>query len=335
MKNGVNKMKILVTGGLGFIGSNFIEWALANTNFEIFNLNRLSKGTKPLEFDGPYQFIPGDINDPVLLSSLIPKVNAIINFAAETHVDRSILSAGDFVQTDVLGTYTLLEAVKKHKIGRYIQISTDEIYGSIEKGAFTEDSTLAPNSPYAASKAGGDLLVCSYFKTYKLPIIITRSSNNYGPYHYPEKIIPFFITNALQNLPLPLYGDGKNIRDWLYVKDNCKGLDTVFHKGREGEIYNIGGEAEKENIEITKIILSELGKNEDLIKFVKDRPGHDRRYALDCSKIKKLGWKPEHSFEDAIKKTVKWYKDNKNWWIKIKEKQKEFIEFQKQWYYNK
>ena len=334
-------MKLLVTGGAGFIGSNFIHYLLAKyPDDEVINFDKLTyagnlDNLADLEGNLRYKFYKGDICDAVAVEKalgLADQVEAIVNFAAETHVDRSILSAGGFVQTDVLGTYTLLEAVKKFKIKRYVQISTDEIYGSIEQGSFTEESPLKPNSPYSASKAGGDLLVRSYFKTYGLPVIITRSSNNYGPYHYPEKIIPLFITNAIQGKKLPLYGDGKNVRDWLYVKDNCQGIDAVLRRGKEGEIYNIGGESERQNIEITRIILEELGQSSDLIEFVKDRPGHDRRYSIDCSKIKKLGWQPETKFEDGLKKTVRWFESNQEWWKKIKEKQKEFQKFSNEWY---
>lgn len=334
-------MKLLVTGGAGFIGSNFIRFILTKyPEDEIINFDKLTYAGNPenlrdLEGNLRYKFYKGDICDPAAVEKavgLVDKVDAIVNFAAETHVDRSILSAGSFVNTDVYGTYVLLETVKKHKIGRYIHISTDEVYGSIQRGSFTEDSPLRPNSPYAASKAGGDLLVRSYFKTYGLPVIITRSSNNYGPYHYPEKVIPLFITNALQDRKLPLYGDGKNVRDWLYVEDNCAGIDVVLRKGKEGEIYNIAGESERQNIEITKLVLKELGKSEDLIEYVKDRPGHDRRYSLDCSKLKKMGWKPLVKFEDGLRKTVRWYQENRQWWERIKEKQKEFKQFYADWY---
>jgi dTDP-glucose 4,6-dehydratase len=259
-------------------------------------------------------------------------VDAVVNFAAETHVDRSILSAGSFVQTDVYGTYVLLEAVKKFRVGRYIHISTDEVYGSIDKGSFKEDHHLRPNSPYAASKAGGDLLVRAYHQTYGLPVVITRSSNNYGPYHYPEKVIPLFITNALEGKRLPLYGDGKNVRDWLFVEDNCAAIDLVVRQGRPGEIYNIAGESEKQNIEITRMILKELGQGEELIQYVKDRPGHDRRYSLDCSKLKKLGWRPQVKIEEGIKRTVRWYQENRDWWKRIKEKQQDFKKFYAEWY---
>ena len=332
-------MKILVTGGCGFIGSNFIHYIFSkHPDYQIVNLDKLTYAGNPenlsdLEKDKRYSFIKGDICDAAVVEKAIDGVDAIVNFAAETHVDRSILSAGSFVNTDVYGTYVLLEAVKKHKIKRYIQISTDEIYGSIEKGSFTEQSLLNPNSPYAASKASGDLLVRAYYKTYNLPLIITRSSNNFGPFQYPEKFIPLFITNALSGLKLPLYGDGKNVRDWIYVEDNCEALDIVLHKGIEGQTYNIGGGNERQNIEIVKIILKKLGRPESIIEFVKDRPGHDRRYSLDCGKIKKdLGWSPKYNFEEALNKTVDWYSSNIEWWGKIKDKQKEFSEFYSEWY---
>ncbi|MFH1576672.1 MAG: dTDP-glucose 4,6-dehydratase [Candidatus Margulisiibacteriota bacterium] len=334
-------MKLLVTGGAGFIGSNFIRYILANyPDDQIINFDKLTyagnlDNLKDLAGDLRYKFYKGDICDAKAVETalgLVDKVDAIINFAAESHVDRSILSGGDFVQTDVFGTYVLLEAVKKHQIGRYIHISTDEVYGSIEKGSFTEESPLKPNSPYAASKAGGDLQVRAYHKTHRLPVIITRSSNNYGPYHYPEKIIPLFITNAIQNKKVPLYGDGKNVRDWLYVEDNCVGIDTVLRKGKIGEIYNIGGENEVTNIELTKLILKKLGKPESLIEPVKDRPGHDRRYSIDCSKLKKLGWKQKTDFEAGIKRTVAWYLQHQDWWKNIKEKQADFKKFYKDWY---
>lgn len=334
-------MKYLVTGGAGFIGSNFIRYLLSSyPDCEVINFDKLTyagnlENLSDIANDHRYSFVKGDICDAKAVEKVVGWLggsDAVVNFAAETHVDRSIVSAGSFVQTDVYGTYILLEAVKKFKIARYLHISTDEVYGSIDKGSFTEDSALSPNSPYAASKAGGDLLVRSYFKTYDLPVIITRSSNNYGPYQYPEKVIPLFITNALQKEKLPLYGDGKNVRDWLYVEDNCAAIDLVLQKGKDGEIYNIGGESERQNIEITKLILKELGKTEDLIEFVKDRPGHDRRYSLDCTKVKKLGWKPKTGFDDGLKRTIAWYRDNKDWWLKIKEKQKEFKDFYKDWY---
>jgi dTDP-glucose 4,6-dehydratase len=326
-------MKLLVTGGAGFIGSNFIRYILNHhPDWEVINFDKLTyagnlENLRDIANDTRYSFVKGDIADPRAVAEAVARLGCdgmIVNFAAETHVDRSIASAGSFVNTDVYGTYILLEAVKKAGIARYLHISTDEVYGSIEKGSFTEESTLAPNSPYAASKAGGDLLVRSYHKTYGLPVIITRSSNNYGPYQYPEKVIPLFITNALSNEKLPLYGDGKNVRDWLHVEDNCEAIDLVLQKGQTGEVYNIGGGNERQNIEITKFILKELELADDFITPVKDRPGHDRRYSIDCGKVKKLGWQAKIKFEAGLKETIAWYKNNKAWWEKLKEKQKEF-----------
>jgi len=331
-------VKLLVTGGAGFIGSNFIHYVLANyPNDEVVNFDKLTyagnlENLKDIEADPRYSFVKGDIGDAIAVEAALVGVEAIVNFAAETHVDRSILAAADFVKTDVLGTLTLLEAVKKLQIKKYLHISTDEVYGSIDEGSFTEESTLKPNSPYSASKAGGDLLVRSYFKTYGLPVIITRSSNNYGPFHYPEKIIPLFITNAIEGKKLPLYGDGKNVRDWLYVEDNCAAVDAVLRKGNLGEVYNIGGGQEVDNATLTKLILKELGKKEDLIEYVKDRPGHDRRYSIDCRKVKKLGWQPRVAVQDGLKRTVAWYLENKAWWKKIKDKQAEYKKFQASWY---
>ncbi len=336
-------MKILVTGGAGFIGSNFIRYILEKyKNYKIINLDKLTYASNPDNLtdveikygerkagsEKRYTFIKGDICDLKTVDKIAKDVDCLVNFAAETHVDRSIIEAGSFVMTDVFGTYNLLEAVKKYKIKRHIQISTDEVYGSIEKGSFTEESPLQPNSPYASSKAGGDLLCRSYFVTYKLPIIITRASNNFGPYQYPEKIVPLFVTNAIENKPLPLYGDGKNVRDWLYVLDHCEGIDVVLHKGKIGEVYNIGGGNEVQNIALTRMILNILDKPPSLIKPVADRLGHDRRYSLKCEKIKKLGWKPTKNFEPLLETTVKWYTENKNWWKKLKNK-----DFQK--YYKK
>ncbi|MBU0657123.1 MAG: dTDP-glucose 4,6-dehydratase, partial [Gammaproteobacteria bacterium] len=318
--------------------SNFIRHILRSyPDYSIVNFDKLTyagnlDNLKDIEENAGYQFVKGDICDPDAVGQALQGVDAIVNFAAETHVDRSIVSAGSFVQTDVMGTYVLLEAVKRRNIKRYIQISTDEVYGSIGSGKFTDESPLSPNSPYAASKASGDLVVRSYFKTYGLPVIITRSSNNFGPYQYPEKFIPFFVTNALEGKKLPLYGDGKNVRDWIYVEDNCRALDVVLHKGREGEVYNIGGGCEKQNLEIVKVILKDLGLGEDMVQYVKDRPGHDRRYALDSSKVEKLGWKPSYDFDTAVQKTIAWYKDNQLWWKKTKDKQAEFKSFEKEWY---
>jgi len=331
-------MKLLITGGLGFIGSNFIRYILNKyKNYEVVNLDKMTYAANPenlrdIENDRRYKFVKGDICDKNLVDNLVSaeKPDVIINFAAETHVDRSILEPEAFIKTDIFGTYTLLEAVKAHKIEKYIQISTDEVYGSIEKGKFTEESTIKPNSPYSSSKAGADLLVRAYFETYNLPVVITRSSNNYGPYAYPEKMIPLFITNLIEGKKVPLYGDGLNIRDWLYVLDNCSGIDVVLHKGKIGEVYNIGADNERTNKEITEIILKELGKDKNFIEYVKDRPGHDFRYALDSKKIKKLGWRPEYDFKKAIKETIEWYVSNPDWWKKIKSG--EYLEYYKKQY---
>ena len=318
------KMQILVTGGLGFIGSNFIRHILSKySDYKIINLDKVTYAAnfdnlKGMEKNKNYSFVKGDICDAKIVDKLAKDKDIILNFAAETHVDRSIEDAGSFIRTDVAGTYTLLEAAKKHNIKKFIQISTDEAYGSIEKGSFTEDSLLQPNSPYSASKAGADLIARSYNKTFDVPVITTRSSNNFGPCQYPEKIMPLFITNLLEGRKVPVYGDGLNVRDWLYVTDNCEAIDFVMHNGKIGEIYNIGADNEKTNLEITKLLLKELGKDESSIKYVKDRPGHDRRYSINSSKLRKLGWKPRFKFESALKETISWYKNNQNWWKKIK-----------------
>jgi len=318
-------MKLLITGGAGFIGSNFIHYTLKHhKKDEVVNFDKLTycgnlENLRDIEKNPRYKFIKGDICDAKLVEKVFQKEKPdfILNFAAETHVDRSIKNPKNFTQTNVLGTHTLLEASRKYNIKKFLQISTDEVYGSIKKGKFKEIDSLLPNSPYAASKAGADLLVRSYYKTFNLPILITRSSNNFGPYQYPEKLIPLFITNILQGKKVPLYGTGLNVRDWIYVLDNCAGIDIVLRKGKIGEIYNIGGGNEKTNLEIAKIILKELGKDESWIEYVKDRPGHDFRYALDTRKIIKLGWKPKYSFEKAIKETINWYKTHQNWWKKL------------------
>ncbi len=318
-------MKLLITGGAGFIGSNFIHYTLKHhKKDEVVNFDKLTycgnlENLRDIETDPRYKFIKGDICDAKLVEKVFQKEKPdfILNFAAETHVDRSIKNPKNFTQKNILGTHTLLEASRKYNIKKFLQISTDEVYGSIKKGKFKEIDSLLPNSPYAASKAGADLLVRSYYKTFNLPILITRSSNNFGPYQYPEKLIPLFITNILQGKKVPLYGTGLNVRDWIYVLDNCAGIDIVLRKGKIGEIYNIGGGNEKTNLEIAKIILKELGKDESWIEYVKDRPGHDFRYALDTRKIIKLGWKPKYSFEKAIKETIIWYKTRQDWWKKL------------------
>jgi len=340
MDNKIQFKNILVTGGAGFIGSNFISYVLSiNSKIKIVNLDKLTyagnlENLKSVEKNPRYKFVKGDICNANLVNKLVKNCDTIINFAAETHVDRSILEAGSFINTDVFGTYTLLEAAKKHKIKKYIQISTDEVYGSIENGSFSENSPISPNSPYSSAKASGDLLVMSYFTTFGIPVIITRASNNFGPYQYPEKLIPLFVTNTIENKPLPLYGDGKNVRDWLFVQDHCSAVYTVLQKGVPGQIYNIGGGNEVTNIQITKEILNILDRPESLIKPIKDRPGHDRRYSVNCSKIKKeLGWKPQANFKVALKETIEWYVINKQWWKKLKNKS--FSAYYKKQYKNK
>ncbi|MFN3301514.1 MAG: dTDP-glucose 4,6-dehydratase [Patescibacteria group bacterium] len=317
-------MKILVTGGAGFIGSNFIRYILKKyKNYQIFNLDKLTycgnlDNLRDIEKSPRYKFFKGDITNKKIVEKLAKKVDVIVNFAAESHVDRSILEPDSFIKTNIFGTYILLEAVKKLKIKKYLQISTDEVYGSRKEGYFKETDPLNPSSPYSASKASADLLTLAYFKTYHLPVLITRSTNNYGPYQYPEKIIPLFVTNLLENKKVPLYGRGLNRRDWLYVLDNCRAIDLIIHRGKIGEIYNVASGEELTNLELTKIILKELNKDEKWIEYVKDRPGHDFRYAIDCSKIKKLGWRPIYKFKEAIKETIKWYQKNQWWWKKLK-----------------
>jgi dTDP-glucose 4,6-dehydratase len=262
--------------------------------------------------------VRGDICDAGVVRSALAGADAVVNFAAETHVDRSISGPQDFILTDVLGTHTLLEAVRELGVGRYLQISTDEVYGSIEEGSFTEVSDLDPSSPYSASKAGADLLVLAYHRTFGTPVVITRSSNNYGAFQYPEKIIPLFISNALDDQPLPVYGDGRNVRDWLYVEDNCAAIDLVLREGEPGNVYNVGGGNEVENLDLTRRILELLGKDAGLIRYVTDRPGHDRRYAVDCAKLRGLGWAPRTSFDDGLAATVAWYREHRAWWERLK-----------------
>lgn len=318
-------MRLLVTGGAGFMGSNFIRYILAKySDYEIINLDKLTysgnlDNLKDLQENPRYRFVRGDITDEKLVDELVRSSDVILNYAAETHVDRSILEPGSFVRTDVLGTYSLLEAAKRHNTSRFIQISTDEVFGSITEGKFTEDSPFRPNSPYAASKAGGDLLCRSYVATYQLPVIVTHSCNFFGPYHYPEKFIPLAIVNLLQNKSVPVYGDGQNVREWIYTEDYCEAIDLLLHKEKVSEVYNVSSEEEWRNIDVLKLILKILNKDESFIQFVKDRPGHDRRYALDSSKIRNLGWKPQRNFEEGLRKTVVWFQENEWWWRKIVE----------------
>jgi len=319
-------MKLLVTGGVGFIGSNFIRHIRQeHPDWEITNLDKLTyagnlENLKDIQDQPGYHFVKGDIADRKLVDKLLGQgVDVIVNFAAESHVDRSILDASPFIETNVKGTQVLLEGAKNHGIQRFIQVSTDEVYGSIERGEFTEKSPLSPNSPYSASKAAADLLCRAYFETHHLPAIITRCTNNFGPYQFPEKLIPLAVTNALEDKPIPVYGDGLNIRDWIFVADHCRALDVVIQKGQPGQIYNIGGGNEKTNLELIRKLLELLGKPQSLIQFVTDRPAHDRRYALDCARIAtELGWKPAYSFEKALSATVDWYLKNESWWRSIK-----------------
>ncbi len=321
-------MKILVTGGAGFIGSNFVRHHLKNNpNDEIIVLDKLTyagrlENLKELENNPNFKLVKGDICNEELITKLInaERIEQIINFAAESHVDNSIIGPKPFIETNVSGTFNLLECTRKagNQVKLFVQISTDEVYGSIENGSFFEESSLQPNSPYSASKASADLIARSYYITFGLPIIITRTCNNFGPFHFPEKLFPLFITNLIEGKPVPVYGDGKNVREWIYVEDNCNAIDFIIKNGKFGEIYNIGSENERNNLEVTKFILKELKKDETFIQFVEDRKGHDRRYSINFDKLKKMGWKPKHNFEDALRKTIQWYKENEWWWKPLK-----------------
>ncbi|MFD6508053.1 dTDP-glucose 4,6-dehydratase [Bacillus sp. NPDC060175] len=323
-------MNILVTGGAGFIGSNFIHYMLKNyETYKIINYDALTysgnlNNVKSIQENPNYSFVKGKIQNGELLEHVIKErdVQVIVNFAAESHVDRSIENPIPFYDTNVIGTVTLLELVKKYSHIKLVHVSTDEVYGSLGKiGKFTEETPLAPNSPYSSSKASSDMIALSYYETYQLPVVVTRCSNNYGPYQYPEKLIPLMVTNALEEKKLPLYGDGLNVRDWLHVTDHCSAIDTVLHKGRVGEVYNIGGNNEKTNIDVVEQIIKLLGKSKKDIEFVTDRLGHDRRYAIDAQKMKnEFEWEPRYTFEQGLKETVEWYKNNVDWWKPLKEK---------------
>ncbi len=329
---------ILVTGGAGFIGSNFVRYLLGKyPDYRTVVFDKLTYAGRvenllDVDDDPRYAFVHGDIADAHAVRAAMQQyqIDTIVNFAAESHVDRSILSADAFVKTDVYGAYVLLEAAREFKVERYHQISTDEVYGDVPAGASKESDPFLPNSPYSASKASAELLIRSYFITYQLPVVITRGSNTFGPYQYPEKLLPLFITNAIDDLPLPMYGDGMQVRDWLHVLDHCKGIDVVLHRGRTGEAYNIGGENEQHNIDVIRLMLRQLGKPESLIRAVRDREGHDRRYALDTAKLRALGWAPRRDFEAAIGETVEWYRQNAWWWRQIKSG--EYLEYYKQQY---
>src|SRR3989475_3630990 len=322
---GMLMMRILVTGGAGFIGSHFVRLLLRRGDTEVINLDALRysgnlENLRDVEQHPRYAFIQGDICDRALVERVARehRVEAIVNLAAETHVDRSILEPEGFVKTDVVGTAVLLETAQAMGIKRFVQVSTDEVYGDVPRGRSKESDPLAPRSPYSASKAAGDLLALCYFTTFRLPVMITRGSNTFGPNQYPEKFIPLFVTNALEDQPLPLYGDGLQQRDWLYVEDHCQAIDLILRKGEPGQEYNVGTGEEWPNLEVAEAILGLLGKPRSLLRHVTDRPGHDRRYALNCTKIAKLGWKPRVAFQDALKETVSWYRNNGWWWGKIK-----------------
>lgn len=330
-------MRVLVTGGAGFIGSHLVRRLLAGEQDAVVNLDALRysgnlENLADVRSHQRYTFVQGDICDASVVERVFCEhgIEAVINCAAETHVDRSIVEPGGFAKTDVVGTGVLLEAARKAKVTRFLQVSTDEVYGSVERGHSKEEDALDPRSPYSASKAGGDLLVRSYWTTYRFPTVITRGSNTYGPNQYPEKFIPLFVTNAIDDQPLPLYGDGRYRRDWLSVFDHCSGIEHVLRHGEPGMVYNIGGGNERENIVVAETILKQLGKPKSLLRFVQDRPGHDRRYAIDCGRLRQLGWVPAVSFEEGLRATIDWYRDNQSWWRKIKSG--EFRQYYEQMY---
>ncbi len=329
---------LLVTGGAGFIGSNFVHYALEKypdwriVVFDKLNYRGNLDNLKDVVKRPRYAFVRGDICDAAAVSTAIEQYNidTIVNFAAETHVDRSIMDPDAFIRTDVYGTFVLLEAANKYNLERLHQVSTDEVYGQVMEGSSKETDPMEPRSPYAASKASAELVTFSYYTTYGTPLTITRGANNIGPYQYPENVVPLFITNAIDDQPLPIYGDGRQVRPYQYVMDHIEGIDLVLHKGEVGQAYNIGPDVETVNIEMTKKMLTLLGKPESLIKYVADRPGHDRRYSLDCAKVKALGWRPGHTFDQALEKTVRWYVENEWWWRKLKSG--EYLEYYRKWY---
>ena len=332
---------LLITGGAGFIGSNFTRMMLerhpADISIVVYdkltyagNLNNLAD--LPPRFGSRYAFFQGDIADPEAVDAAIREhgVDTIVNFAAATHVDRSILGAEDFIRTDVEGTRALLEAARAHGIERYLQVSTDEVYGEVLQGAARETDPLHPRNPYSATKAGGDMMALAYYHTYGLPVVVTRGCNTFGPYQYPEKFIPLFVTNAIEDRPLPLYGDGRQVREWIHVLDHCSAIETVLASGEPGEVYNVGTGQHRENIDVARLMLRELGKPESLIQRVQDRPGHDRRYAVDAAKLRSLGWRPQQDFEEALTATVRWYRDHPEWWQPLKSG--EYLEYYQRQY---
>ena len=320
-------MNVLVTGGAGFIGSNFVRYLLkTHADVRVVNLDKLTyagnlDSLTDVSGDSRHSFVRGDITDSRLVDSILHehRIDGILNFAAESHVDRSILEPDVFVATNVMGTHNLLFLAREHKLSRFLQVSTDEVYGSLgARGKFHEDTPLAPNSPYSAAKASADLLCRAYFRTFDFPVIVTRSSNNYGPCQFPEKLIPLMTINALEGRPLPVYGDGKHVRDWLHVEDHCRAIDLIFREGKPGEIYNIGGGCEKRNIDVVRHILKILNKSDSLVRFVKERPGHDRRYAMDITRLRtELNWRPAVDFDEGLRRTVRWYVENQSWWKRV------------------
>jgi dTDP-glucose 4,6-dehydratase len=335
-------VKILVTGGCGFIGSNFVRrlFEERGERVSVVNLDKLTYAANPANLADVagrpnYRFLQGDIVDPDVVRVAMDGCDAVVNFAAETHVDRSLLGDASFIETDVRGVFVLLEEARRQGVRKFIQISTDEVYGSITQGSFHEESPLHPRNPYAASKAGGDRLAYSYFASYGLPVVITRASNNYGPYQYPEKLIPLFVTNAIDGQPLPLYGDGRNVRDWLYVEDHAAAIDFLLDAGEPGETYNIAGGNEAENIDITRRVLELLGRPESLIRFVDDRQGHDRRYSLDAGKLARLGFRSSTPFDEGLEETVRWYRQREDWWRPVKERDAAYREFYRNQYGNR
>jgi dTDP-glucose 4,6-dehydratase len=335
-------MKVLVTGGCGFIGSAFIRRVLNDREGEVsvVNLDKLTYAGNPRNVEDvaaspSYRFVLGDICDPRAVADAMAGCDVVVNFAAETHVDRSLLGDASFIDTDVKGVFVLLEEAKRSGVRKFIQVSTDEVYGSIDTGAFTEEAALTPRNPYSASKAGGDRLAYSYWASYGVPVVITRASNNYGPYQYPEKLIPLFVTNALDDLPVPLYGDGKNVRDWLHVDDHAAAIEFLIDRGVPGEVYNVAGGNECENVEITRRILQILGKPDTLIRRVADRVGHDRRYSLDAGKLARLGFRARAKFDQALAATIRWYVEHPDWWRPIKEHDPHYRDFYKTQYHER
>ena len=331
MVSGTPPLEVLVTGGAGFIGSNFVRYALdAHEDWRVTTLDKLTyagrrENLRDVQSHPRHEFVHADICDAAVSGPLVERANVVVHFAAETHVDRSIMAAGDFIRTDVEGTFVLLEAARRARaLTRFVQISTDEVYGSVSSGASVETDELRPRNPYSASKAGADRLAYSFWATYDVPVIVTRASNNYGPYQFPEKVIPLFVTNAIDDIPVPLYGDGRNVRDWLHVLDHCRAIDLLLEKAVNGEVYNIGGGNEVMNVDLTHQILDGVGKPRSLVKPVPDRPGHDRRYCLDTTKLRSLGWAPRVPFARGLRDTIEWYRENEWWWRPIKEDDPQF-----------